>query len=318
MQPKTINIPKFISLCTQIVSYAGKTIKEVHESGDLGKQLKGEDDPFTIADVKVQTLVIKSLRNVWPDIKIIGEEGIAYEGDLGVDPTKFTTDKVSADLFKDAPYQDVDLNDSIVWIDPLDGTQGFVEGKLDGVTTLIGIATKGKASVGVVGKYFTKNADQADKYDYTPRCFFGMSDYNKSYVMDYLKNDEIKELKAIYPENKDRLIFCVTYHHMTQDLQEKINKCKPDGQVNTGGSGGKVLYVIEGMADCYFYPKNGCKRWDICPLDAILNSLGGSLVNKYGKPYTYPDNKDDAACVDGVIAVTRKPILDRVIKSLNE
>lgn len=227
MQSTTINISKFFSICTQLVSFAGQTIKQVHESGSLGIQLKGEDDPFTVADVKVQTIIVKALKQYFPDINIIGEEGIVFEGDLGVDYTKFATDIVSEDLFKDAPYQEVSLKDSIVWIDPLDGTQGFTQGKLDGVTTLIGVATKGQASLGVVGKFFTKN-QSTNKYDYTPKCFFGMADYSKSYVLDYASNNEIKELKVVYPEDPKRMIFCLTQHHMSDDLQRMVDICKPD------------------------------------------------------------------------------------------
>lgn len=145
-----------------------------------------------------------------------------------------------------------------------------------------------------------------------------MSDYNRCYYMDYQQDNKIFNFEPKFPENKDRMIFCVSTHHMTPDLQKLIDKCKPDGQINTGGAGGKVLYVIEGKADCYFYPKNGCKRWDIAPCEAILKALGGTLVNKYGKSYEYPTNKDDAPCVDGVLAVVRQPILDKVIKALHE
>eukprot|EP00335_Anophryoides_haemophila_P000224 CAMPEP_0204821396 /NCGR_PEP_ID=MMETSP1018-20131115/14273_1 /ASSEMBLY_ACC=CAM_ASM_000518 /TAXON_ID=46462 /ORGANISM="Anophryoides haemophila, Strain AH6" /LENGTH=48 /DNA_ID= /DNA_START= /DNA_END= /DNA_ORIENTATION= len=47
--------------------------------------MKGVDDPVTVADIKAQTLIIKGLRQYWPTIKIVGEEDVEFDGDLGFD-----------------------------------------------------------------------------------------------------------------------------------------------------------------------------------------------------------------------------------------
>lgn len=72
---------------------------------------------------------------------MIGEEEISFEGDLGIDYTKFKKDLIPENTFK-TQYDWIDFSDSIVWIDPLDGTKSFVDGYLDGVTTLIGVSIK--------------------------------------------------------------------------------------------------------------------------------------------------------------------------------
>lgn len=41
-----------------------------------------------------------------------------------------------------------------VWIDPIDNTKGFIEGRAEAVTILIGISCKGKSEVGIVGSPF--------------------------------------------------------------------------------------------------------------------------------------------------------------------
>ena len=48
------------------------------------------------------------------------------------------------------------IEDLCVWIDPIDGTLGFVENRIEDVSVLIGISEKKKASIGVVGIPFTK------------------------------------------------------------------------------------------------------------------------------------------------------------------
>ena len=43
----------------------------------------------------------------------------------------------------------------VVWVDPLDGTKCFVDGKYEWVTTLVGIAYKGTPIAGVISYPFT-------------------------------------------------------------------------------------------------------------------------------------------------------------------
>lgn len=61
----------------------------------------------------------------------------------------------------------------------------------------------------------------------------------------------------------------------------------------------------------------GCKRWDICPGEAILKSLGGYLTDSEGNEYTYVEDRDQAYCSKGVIASLRKEVHTKVIDRLN-
>jgi 3'(2'), 5'-bisphosphate nucleotidase len=54
----------------------------------------------------------------------------------------------------------------------------------------------------------------------------------------------------------------------------------------------KVLTVIDGLTDCYIYPKDGTKRWDTCAPEAIIRSLNGSLTDIFGNDYSYLKNSD--------------------------
>jgi 3'(2'), 5'-bisphosphate nucleotidase len=42
----------------------------------------------------------------------------------------------------------------VIWIDPLDGTKGFVEGHLNHITSMIGLAIDGRPRAGIIHKPF--------------------------------------------------------------------------------------------------------------------------------------------------------------------
>ena len=47
-----MNIGEFLSISVQLAHRAGLIIKDVYESKNLCKQMKGIDDPMTLADIK--------------------------------------------------------------------------------------------------------------------------------------------------------------------------------------------------------------------------------------------------------------------------
>lgn len=65
----------------------------------------------------------------------------------------------SAELDENVPYEDL-----CVWIDPIDNTRGFVNGKLEGVTILVGLARKELPFLGFIGiPYVAKNKERIFK-----------------------------------------------------------------------------------------------------------------------------------------------------------
>ena len=62
---------------------------------------------------------------------------------------------------------------------------------------------------------------------------------------------------------------------------------KPTEVLKVGGSGHKVLLLIEGKAHAYVFPSPGCKKWDTCAPEAILHSIGGKLTDIKGNDYEY-------------------------------
>ena len=57
--------------------------------------------------------------------------------------------------------------------------------------------------------------------------------------------------------------------------------------LRVGGAGHKVLLVIEGKAHAYVFASRGCKKWDTCAPQAVLESIGGKLTDMFGQELGY-------------------------------
>jgi len=91
-----------------------------------------------------------------PTIRIVGEEDIVYEGDLGFDFNTLNLDLFNESLFAKTSNNlqintEIDLADVCIWIDPLDGTLSYVNKDFDGVTTLIGLSLGDRPLLGLIG-----------------------------------------------------------------------------------------------------------------------------------------------------------------------
>ena len=73
-------------------------------------------------------------------------------------------------------------------------------GRLDSVTTLIGVSIKGEAKMGIIGKYFTHK--EGKEYNWIPKCYFAHADSPHLYYVDYSDPTHVKEF--FRPENKER------------------------------------------------------------------------------------------------------------------
>jgi len=141
----TINVGVLLSACIDVAQRAGNEIRKVWKSGDLGVKDKGNDDPFTKADINSQMLIMGVLHKTWPKLTMIGEENIEIPSSTLVP----NLDLINLDKVP-ASFQKVPLSDICVFIDPLDATKEFTLGNLEAVITLIGISYKGDPVAGVM------------------------------------------------------------------------------------------------------------------------------------------------------------------------
>lgn len=101
---------------------AGRILLEVY-AGDFGVEMKGEADPVTEADRRVNAFLTVRLREAFPTDAIVAEESAAHVRGHGSGRCWF--------------------------IDPLDGTREFIA-KNGEFSVMIGLAVDGEARLGVV------------------------------------------------------------------------------------------------------------------------------------------------------------------------
>lgn len=142
-----INSNQFVGVCLGLLQQCGKIIRDVHHSSAKQIKYKEGDDPVTIADFRCQWIINEGLNKFYPGIFIIGEEG-----SNGV-PSEFDFGSLDNECFKQFGFKDFEyeLDKCTVYVDPLDATRSFVQGKLADVTCLITLAYEEKPVIGLIG-----------------------------------------------------------------------------------------------------------------------------------------------------------------------
>ncbi len=79
----------------------------------------------------------------------------------------------------------------------------------------------------------------------------------------------------------------------------------------SGSVGLKVGLISRQLADLYIHPSPGCKEWDLCAPQALLEAAGGCITDCWGNPLRY--NKRDVRAHNGIIA-TNGALHDQVIE----
>jgi 3'-phosphoadenosine 5'-phosphosulfate (PAPS) 3'-phosphatase len=182
-RPAMVSLPRLLSTCADAARRGCLVIRAVQAgreggrngeggSSSLGVRYKVGGDPrsaLTEADGAAQRVVLACLRGRWGDgLAIVGEEDEdedegGGEGDGSGDP--FAAYAVPAPaafpLREDLAHPpggaggwEVPLSSVCVYVDPMDGTREFVEGRLGNVQCLVGIAVGGRAVGGAVGLPF--------------------------------------------------------------------------------------------------------------------------------------------------------------------
>ncbi|XP_075147269.1 3'(2'),5'-bisphosphate nucleotidase 1 [Haematobia irritans] len=264
-QPK---IMRLMALSISTAKRAGGIIRDVMQKGNLGIIEKGKDDLQTEADRSAQRCIIASLSQAFPNIRIIGEEGCS---DLNVNKDWLVTQPDEDFLKQSCPKQWLEVNDEelVVWVDPLDGTSEYTQGFLDHVTILIGIAIRNSAVAGIIHQPYFKNTGGE-----LGRTIWG------------LKGLGTGGFVSIQPPH-DKFIITTTRSHSNDIVQAALESLSPTDVIRVGGAGYKVLQLLEGKAHAYVFASPGCKKWDTCAPEAVLEAQRGKLTDMLGDHYSY-------------------------------
>lgn len=176
---------------------------------------------------------------------------------------------------------EITASDVGIWVDPIDATAEYVQGKARGtavpnipasglqcVTVLLGVyeIESGRAIVGVINQPFSVERDDGG---YSGKIYWGVA-------LDGVKRTNIPQQEVGADGRKKVAILSSAenkkyIYYLRDTLGYSI--------VFSAGAGHKILKLILGDADLYLVSTGSTYKWDTCGPQAILRALGGGLIN---------------------------------------
>ena len=180
----TVDLTDLLSTCVDACERGCAEIRRVaaqldrnNEGGVRQVDYKIAGDPrsaLTAADLAAQLAVVEPLATAWPGLRIVGEEDLACDVGAAADGAVCASPLIEVQpvpvlrrdrcdgLRKYASIAQEERRDIVeaslervtVFVDPLDGTREFVEGRLENAQCLVGGAVAGRAVAGAVGLPF--------------------------------------------------------------------------------------------------------------------------------------------------------------------
>ena len=232
--------------------YYAQILKDPNHKSNILKN-NNNDDPVTLADLKVNELIIKRINEKYKNIdwEILSEENV-----------KLVTDNS-------------DTNSDWLWIlDPLDGTKDFIQGSRNYAMHLA-LNYKQKPYIGIVlipekNELWISNGEKVwcEKRD-------------RSIIKLYpSKNKSLKEMILVTSKN-----------HNNETLKTLIQKIHFSEVRVMGSIGCKITSIVRGESDLYIClslpRKSSPKDWDFAAPEAILKAAGGAITNLENEPLSY-------------------------------
>ena len=83
-------------------------------------------------------------------------------------------------------------------------------------------------------------------------------------------------------------------------MDELFRALDPINVGRVAGSGNKIVYMLDQMADYYINLVPGFKYWDMCGSEALIEAKMGICVDAKGKALIYDHNKKDYTIKEGI------------------
>jgi 3'(2'), 5'-bisphosphate nucleotidase len=178
------------------------------------------------------------------------------------------------------------LNKSRVWIvDPLDGTKEFIARNGE-FSVMIGLAVEGRPVMGVI-------MQPANHLLYAGAAGAGA----------YLYEDgERIRLTTGDCDDTSAMVMVSSRSHRQQMVDRMRTALHITRERVSGSVGLKVGLIARRLADVYIHPSPGCKEWDLCAPQALLEAAGGRMTDCWGNPLRY--NKRDVRAHNGLVATS--------------
>ena len=262
-----------LRIALDLAREAGAAILEFYEGPLEIEQKYGFDDrePVTQADRVANELIVNALRKEFPGDGILAEESV------------------------DTAHR---LDKRRVWmIDPLDGTNGFIDGNGD-FAVQIGLAEDGDCVLGVVYQPLTDLLYHAVRGQGT-----------------WIIRPDLAPQRAAVSDQKDlsRMRLAASRSHRSPRMDKVVKALRVQEEVRRGSVGIKVGLIVEQQCDLYVHLSPRTKQWDTCAPEIILTEAGGQLTDLFGRPLEY--NSLEVQNRNGIIA-SNGVAHDRIVDTL--
>mmetsp|Transcript_12929 Transcript_12929/g.30503 ORF Transcript_12929/g.30503 Transcript_12929/m.30503 type:complete len:591 (-) Transcript_12929:769-2541(-) len=301
----TISLLRLASTCIDAGRQGCEVIRSFHhdsENGIGGKLKVGGDarSVVTQCDIDTQAKIIAGLRATWGDeITIIGEEDEAEDSLPSTIHGKSPVLDRSA-LRKDILFDDNEVNtvvhpnldeeipleELVIFVDPIDGTREFVEGRLENVACLIGIAKNSRPIVGVIGVPFPHGGSSQ-----MAEIHYAVADEIRI-VDSWPKKQCIRtnELSSDELETVDVTILTGDSSNPVLKKATNFARSMAKGDVRhsiVGGTASKLRLVATSTHPTIAILHFDTELWDTCAAEALLNCKDGKITDFFGAPLVH-------------------------------
>ena len=237
---------------SEILFYYSQMLKDSNDKSNILKN-DNNDDPVTLADLKVNELIIKRINEKYrgTNWEILSEENVKVE------------------------FSNFDKNSEWVWvIDPLDGTKDFIQGTANYAMHLA-LNYKNKPLIGVV---LIPEKDE-------------LWISNGENVWCEGRDQSRKKTNLSKGKSLNEMVLVTSKNHRNQKLSNLIEKIGFNETKIMGSIGCKIASIVRGESDIYIslsLPGKGSpKDWDFAAPESILKTAGGAITNLDNQELSY-------------------------------
>jgi 3'-phosphoadenosine 5'-phosphosulfate (PAPS) 3'-phosphatase len=288
---KTVSLAQLLSSCMDASRQGCDIIRKFQQQGDNMQGTLKEDDNIksvvTQADIDAQAKIVDGLRRTWGvDLTIIGEEDLDDESTEAI--LKQEVESLDKNLLSVVENDElVPLDELTIFVDPLDGTREFVEGRLQNVACLIGIARNQRPLAGVIGVPFpdgTSTSASQIHYAFASQPNSGGVWPTKPEPHVCNTNEDISTVVTIFTGDSHDPVLV----NATTVAKEIATRHK---HVMVGGTAAKLRLVASETPNSVAILHFKTELWDTCAAEALLLSQGGKVTDLFGSPLVYPPNR---------------------------
>ena len=258
-----------------VLLYYSKIVKDSKYKSNILEN-ENTEDPVTIADLKVNELIIQRINDKYKDIdwEIMSEEN----------------EKIKSENF--------DPRADWLWVlDPLDGTKDFIQGTSNYAMHLA-LNYKNKPYIGIV---LIPEKDQ-------------LWISNVENVWCEKRDGSLIELNPPLNKNLKEMVLVTSKNHRNETLKNLIQKINFKEVIIMGSIGCKITSIVRGESDIYIClslpGKSSPKDWDFAAPAAILKSAGGAITNLDNQELTYGKSNYEQ---EGIIVASNNNLMHQSI-----